>query len=343
MDGYAIPVLYCIGIGVFLWLRKIEGRIVPYREALISKGVYPLRKSSQTATIDPPTFIWILRTFNETSRLYRMIQYFHSHYGFKQTVIIPNESKVSPQNEIPILEFFQVTEIAVAIQGATHIFSEAGVAKAAATTAERAQKPLLLFIHDEESDKEFRGILNIHRSLTPIYTSRWIQTIYGDIGTPSLQTYLPVFMKEYQTHTTREKIACFCPDSRWKFQAIAAKLPAYDFLYSASTAPTTKSKFTEIGILCIMDSAPTNYEVALKAAASGIPIVARRTPILEEILQDACIFVGGTNQEDWLQPILRLKGDALFYRDQSQKSAKLATAYDSPTEMDRLLNLLKSQ
>ena len=342
MEGYTIPVLYCIGIGVFLWLRKMDGRgrIVPYREALISKGSYPLRQASSA---NPPTFVWILRTFNETSRLYRMIQYFHSHYGFKQTVIIPNESKVSPQNEIPILEFFQVTEIAVAIQGATHIFSEAGVTETAATTAERAHKPLLLFIHDEESDKEFRDVLNIHRLLTPIYTSRWIQTLYGEITPKFIQTYLPVFMKEHQTHTTREKIACFCPNSRWKFQAIAAKLPAYEFLYSASNvATTTKSKFTEIGILCIMDSATTNYEVALKAAASGIPIVALKNPILEEILQGACIFVKSDNTKEWLQPLLRLKEDALFYRDQSQKSAKLAAAYDSPTEMDRLLNLVKS-
>ena len=229
MDGYAIPVLYCIGIGVFLWLRKIEGRIVPYREALISKGVYPLRKSSQTATIDPPTFIWILRTFNETSRLYRMIQYFHSHYGFKQTVIIPNESKVSPQNEIPILEFFQVTEIAVAIQGATHIFSEAGVAKAAATTAERAQKPLLLFIHDEESDKEFRGILNIHRSLTPIYTSRWIQTIYGDIGTP-LSANLPAGLYEGVSDTYHSGEDClFLPRQSVEIPGYCGETPCLRF------------------------------------------------------------------------------------------------------------------
>jgi hypothetical protein len=268
-----------------------------------------------------------------------MIQYFHTNYGLRQIIIIPNESKVSLSNEVPILEFFQTTEIAMAIQQATHIFSEPGVLEAASKTAQQAKKPLFLFIHDEESNKEFRAAKTICEDTCILYTNRVIQQYYIENTRQSFQFYLPVFMKEQQTHTTREKITCFCVNSQWKFQRIAAKLPAYTFLYAKRVS--RRPFFTETGVLCILDSS-TPYEIVLQAAASGIPIVAQWGPVLKEVLKEYCIYIQGEGVDEWIGILTRLKEDALFYRGQSQKSVKLSQLYDSPKEMDVLINFLKA-
>ena len=324
MESYVGPVVFCISIGIFIWLQGLDERVVPYRESLVSKDFYP------TLMPDQKSIVWILRSYTIESRLYRMIQYIDTQYGIPQVVIIPNRSKISPGSQVPILEFFQKTEIAWALNRSTQIFCEAGVMKTAAITAAASKRPLGIFVHGPDK-KEFRSILELGASLRIFYTSQTIQDEFREFAIPSFQFYLPVFVKEHVTHTTRKKIVCFCRAARWKFQEIARTLPSYTFFYG------TYPNFKEAAILCIYDGP---YELGIKAAASDIPIVCQWSSTYEEVFQDYCIYV--RKESEWLAAISRLQEDPLFYKEWSLKARKLSQLYDSPKEMDMFLNYVFS-
>ena len=333
MEDYFLPAITCLGIALYLWLQQCTERVAPYREPLISEGDY--------GNFQPPQkmIAWILRNYNEGSRLYSMIQYIHTSHGIKQVVIVPDESKVPLNSEIPILEFFQKTEIVIAIQQATYIFSEAKVMETAVITAKRANKPIALFIHDESSDSELRKVLPLYKETRIFYTSKWTEERHEWVNRYSLQIYIPVFMKEFQTHTTQEKIVCFCKNSQTKFQRIAADFPTYTFLYAPDRMKRA-SIYSEMDILCVFDMA-TPYEVVLEASASGIPVVVQWNPLYEEIFEDNCIYI--KNDDDWIRIISLLKRNQLFYRQQSQKSLKMSLLYDSSRKMDMFLNCVFSE
>jgi hypothetical protein len=334
MQQYIQPILFCIFIGVFLSFRGVRGRVVPYREVLIEKNT-PLLNLEFFV----PTYVWILKSFNEESRLYRMIQYFHSHYGLKQVVIIPNESKVSSANQVPVLEFFQKMEILVALTQAVCIFSEAGVAETAVRTAKRIGLKACIFLHDTGPINEVGPLQKKYRGIEFIYTSRWTQQMYN-YKNISYQVYLPVFPREFQTHTSRERVVCVCPGYEWKFQQIAAKVPQCTFLYAADRINRVPL-YTGTGILCILDQT-TNYEIALEASASQIPIVAQWSPILEEVLQDYCILLKSDAIEVWAKTIKELQENMVLYQEYVKKSLKLSQLYDSSEKMDKFLNFVKS-
>jgi hypothetical protein len=267
-----------------------------------------------------------------------MIQYIHRAHGIKQVVIVPDESRIPPNSEIPILEFFQKTEIAIAIQQATHIFSEAKVMETAVITAKRANKPIALFIHDESSDSELRKVLPLYKETRIFYTSKWVQEQHEWVNRYSLQVYLPVFTKEFQTHTTQEKIVSFCKNSQAKFQEIAAEFPTYTFLYAPDRMKRAPV-YAETAILCVFDMT-SPYEVVLEASASGIPVIVQWNPLYEEIFEDNCIYI--KKDSEWSQIISLLKRNQLFYREQSQKSLKMSLLYDSSRKMDVFLNCVFS-
>jgi glycosyltransferase involved in cell wall biosynthesis len=319
---------------IYIWFRDPE-RIAPYREPLISEDFYQVIRPSEK------NIVWILRTFNETSRLYRMIQFIGTNYGIKQVVIVPDRAKLSPQNEIPVLEFFQKTEIALAIQQSTHVFCEAGVMETAIITAKRAKRPVYIFVHDESSNYELKHVLPLYKNSNVFYTNKTVQGSTEWINHFSLQFYLPVFMKEFQTHTTRETIVTFCKDSQWKFQRIASELIAYDFLYVPKRSDR-RPIYTNVAVLCVLNT-KTPYEIILEATASGIPIVAQWSPEYEEVFGDNCIYIRGDDIDDWRKILILLKESPLFYKEQSQKSARLALTYDSYKEMDIFLNCVFSE
>ena len=329
MEAYIGPVVFGVSIGIFLWLQGVEGRQVPYKEPLVSKDFLPVANSPSEKNI-----VWILRNYTVESRLYRMIQYIGSQYGIPQVVIVPNESKVSLGGSVPILEFFQKTEIAVAMMKASHVFSEPGVVPCAETTARRGRRPLGIFVHDRRAQREVRSVKN-EGSVEIFYTSRSVQDEYADTDLPSFQFYLPVFMKEHVTHTTRERVVCFCREGRWKFQRIAGKLRDYAFFYG------TFPNFREAGILCIIDG-NTPYELGLRAAASQIPVICQWTPVFEEVFGDYVIYIRSDSNSEWEAAIARLKEEPLWYRDWSRKALKLSQMYDSPKEMDMFLNYVFS-
>jgi len=256
-------------------------------------------------------------------------------------VIVPDRAKLSPQNEIPVLEFFQKTEIAFAIQHSTHIFCEPKVMETATITAKRAKRPVFIFIHDETCNWELKHVLTLYKPIYIVYTSKLVQSSTEWINRHSLQVYLPVFMKEFQTHTMRETIVTFCKDSQWKFQRIATELPAYDFIYAPSRSDR-RPIYADAAILCVLNIT-TPYEIILEAAASAIPIVAQWSPMYEEIFGDNCIYIRSDYADEWQKILILLKGSPLYYKEQSQKSARLALTYDSYKEMDIFLNCVFSE
>jgi len=334
MEEYFLPILSCLGIVVVIWLQQYTERIAPYREPLISEDFYRGLQSSERM------IVWILRNFDEGSRLYEIVQHIHTNYGIKQVVIVPDDAKISMKSEVPLLEFYQKTEIAVAIGQCTYIFSEQGVMESAVITAKRANKAAFMFVHDETSDSELRKVLLLYKEIYVFYTSKWTEDQHEWVNNATLQIHMPVFMKDFRTHTTQEKIVCFCKKSQWKFQRIAAELPTLQFFYS----PTRNERlpvYTETAILCVLD-ATTPYEIVLEASASGIPVVVQWSPVYEEIFQEHCIYIKTEGIEEWVKIISHLKGNKLLYRQQSQKSLKMSLVYDSPRKMDMFLNCVFS-
>jgi hypothetical protein len=319
---------------IYLWFWDPE-RVAPYREPLVSEDFYQ--------AFHPPekNIVWILRTFNTKSRLYRMIQFIGSHYGIKQVVIVPDRAKLSSQNDIPVLEFFQKTEIAFAIQRSTHIFCEPKVMETATITAKRAKRPVFIFIHDETCNWELKHVLTLYKPIYVLYTNKVVQGATEWINRYSFQFHLPVFMKEFQTHTTQKTIVTFCKDFQWKFQRLAKELVAYDFIYAPNRSDR-RPIYTEAAILCVLNTT-TPYEIILEAAASAIPIVVQWSPVYEEVFGDNCIYIRGDNTDEWRKILILLKESLLFYREQSQKSARLALTYDSYKEMDIFLNCVFSE
>ena len=311
------------------WFKDYQ---VPFKEPLVPPDFY-------TAESPPENnIVWILRKFDQSSRLYRMIQYIHTQYGVKQTVIVPRRTVSA---EFPVLEFYQKTEAAIAIHRSTYIFSEAGVMESAVVTGKRSARPVYLFIHDESSDAELKRVLPMYKDVYIFYTSKWIQTVGEWANRASLQVYLPVFAKEHVTHTTKKVVLCLCKDSQWKFQSIASTLPAQEFMYSP-TGEGRNSLYLKTAVLCVLNTA-TPYEIIMESAASGIPIVVQWSPIYEEVFGDDCVYIKKDSVDDWTKIISLLMGNALFYREQSQKSLRLSQSYDSSKEMDMFLNHVFSE
>ena len=294
-----IVIAIVLGIAIILYVRKRvkfnDERLVPFREPLVPKGFWKVSQPAGT-----PVIVWIIRHYMPDRRgvpeltALELNKYFVDGLGWKVFIITP-QSTIKNYNGVPVLQFYQKTEIESIISKAHCIISQGDVTETAAITAQRSKVPLVLFDKDKGIEKAKQLCKSVSVVVPPLLID-W---------------------RRYVTHTDRRYITLVNmseANGSKKFFEFAAALPEFEFLgvadfYENPFASPTSSNVTlwnyqsdmrvvynVTGILCVFSKEQERFE--LEAAASGIPTT------------------------DDLETIRKLKTDSLFYKKASELATK---------------------
>lgn len=323
-----IVLAICVGIFVILYVRKNMkvshgSRLVPFREPLVPTGFWKLCQRSRE-----PTIVWIIRHYIPERRAapelmaHDVNKYFVDGLGWKVLVITPYSS-VKSYNGVPIIQFYEKTDIELAIAKAHCILCQGDVVETAAITAQRAKLPLVLFSYDKGTWVEKAKNLCKNVNL--------VNTVAAEThGLNSFALAPPVDWRRYVTQTERRYITLVNMSSAngsKEFFELAAALPEYEFLavadsyenpYSDPKSPNVtlwnyqidmRVVYNVTGILCIFSEGQERF--GIEAAASGIPIAGPVRGL-------------GDSLECKVDTIRKLKTDGLYYKKYSELTAKKA-------------------
>jgi hypothetical protein len=326
-----IVLAICVGIFAMLYVRKNmkvshETRVVPFREALVPTGFWKLCQPSRE-----PTIVWIIRHYIPERRgaaelmAHDVNKYFVDGLGWKVLVITPYSS-VKSYNGVPIMQFYEKTDIELALAKAHCILCQGDVVETAAITAQRCKLPLVLFSYD----RKFGPWIEKAKSLCK--NVNLVNTVGSEAhGLNSIVLGPPVDWRRYVTQTERRYITLVnlsSANGSKEFFEIAAALPEYEFLAVADSYENAYSDpkssnvtlwnyqidmrvvYNVTGILCIFSEGQERF--GIEAAASGIPIAG---PVRG--LGDAALELN-------VDIIRKLKTDGLYYKKYSELSAKRA-------------------
>jgi len=350
-----------VGLFIILYVRKNveftdKNRLTPFRESLVPEGFWKVSRPS-----NPPTIVWIVRHYlpdfktGITIMTHDINKYLVEVLGWNVVVITPHTT-VKSYEGIPILEFYQKTEIEFAMSKAHCIFSQYQMVETAAITAERARLPLVLFAHDDNFSQWIVKAKTIHKNVNIVNTTNSIAKLNEQYALNSIVLNPPVEWRRYITHTERKYITLVNMNNNngvEQFFKIAAALPEYDFLGVADSSTkeygiTSSSNiklwkyqndmrviYNVTDILCVPSKSESWERVAIEAAASGIPVVASVTPGLEEALDYAGIFAERDDIDAWVKTIRKLKTDQLYYKKFSELTAKRAKELEPKHQLDK--------
>ena len=333
-----------------------KNRLAPFREPLVPEDFWRVCKQS-----DSPTIVWIVRHYlpdfkaGAEAMAHDINKYLVEHLGWTITVIVPYSS-VQAYEGVKILQFYQKSEIEVAISKAHCILSQYQVIETAAITAHRSKKPLVLFAHDDSLGLWIVKAKSIHNNVNIVNNSEWIATINQQYGLNSIILNPPVDWRRYVTYTERRYITLVNMNGNKgaeQFFKIAAALPEYEFLGIAGsyaqqyTSPLSsnvtlwksqsdmRTVYNVTGILCVLSKSESWGRVAIEACASGIPVIASPTPGLKEALGVSGIFADRDDIDSWVRIIHRLKSDPLYYKKYSELTLKRAYELDPKPQLDK--------
>lgn len=358
-----VTIIFLVFLALFivLYVRKNveftnKNRIAPFREPLVPEDFWKVCNAS-----DSPTIVWIIRHYlpdfkaGAECMAYDINTYFTQVLGWKVIVIVPYSS-VTSFNGVEILQFYQKTEIEVAISKAHCILSQYQVIETAAITSSRARKPLVLFAHDNSLGPWIVKAKSIHKNVNIVNNSSWIANINQQYSLNSIILNPPVDWRRYITHSERRYITLVNMNGNKgveQFFKIAAALPEYEFLGVAgsyakqNTSPLSSNVtlwrsqldmrvvYNVTGILCVPSKSESWGRVAIEACASGIPVIASPTPGLREALDYAGVFAERDDTSMWVQIIRKLKTDKLYYRKYSELASKRAHELDPKPQLDK--------
>ena len=343
-----------IVVGIFivlftiLYIRKIlhnsneinTFRLAPYRDPLVPEEFWRLCRASEGR----PQIVWILRnympiTLGPKERIAHALNLYLIKIGWKVLVIVP-ESSVAVLEGIEILQFFQKTEIELAIQGASCIFTQGTVLQTASKTALRSRLPLVIFLHDE-----VLAIKSLEQKPHLVYTSNWLKTVYSELTLNSIVLSRVLNWRNYVTHSTREYITILgTEENENNFFEIVRALPEYNFLGISGRERIQNSSLRNLiiwepqleeraiyaitGILCCLGSSV----VPIQGMTPGIPIIASPTPLAKEILETSGLYA--TTVDEFVLHIRSLKEDTLLYKKYSELSTVRAKALDPTRQLD---------
>ena len=276
-------------------------------------------------------------------RMAHAVNLYLTKIGWKVLVIVP-ETSVEAYEEIPILQFYQKTEIELAIQGASCIFTEGtNVLETASKTALRSRLPFVIFLHDEQTSESQIKVLEQKPHL--VYTSNWLKTVLqSKLPFPNIVLSNTLNWRNYVTHTTREYITILThPDEENKSLEIVKALPEYNFLRISGEKRIQNSSLGNLtiwgpqleeraiyaitGILCCLGEAPP-----IQGMTPGIPIIASPSPLVEEILETSGLY--STTVDEFVSKIRSLKTDTLLYKKYSELAESRAKALDPTRQLD---------
>ena len=318
---------------------KSLDRLVPYREALVEEEFYKSLRAQR-----PQGIVWITRNylpdvFDAQALMAHDINLFLWKSGWKIVIVTPWAPATSYEG-IPILQFYQKTEIGVAIQNSRVIITQGAVLESAIKTAERSRTPLVLLAHETTNWTNYKfpentAIVKVHSHIqTP-------ETI------PTTLLNQPVDWRKFVTHSSREYITFLGPSS---FYRIAEAFPEYKFLKVAgnhrrteleNVTPMAYTKdirdilaISDIVVIVSSDWA----RFAICAGASAIPTIVAPTESLKETLGQATLY--GETDEEIIGHIRALKTDRLFYKGQSETLRKRAMALNPLKQLEEFNSFL---
>jgi hypothetical protein len=334
MDSDSLKLVLTVGVIVAALLYrastkgKLHQRITPYRNPLVPENFHRVCKNEA----DRRTIVWILLAPEEYSR--DIAAYMTAQMGWKFVFIVP-EKPAYPQANT--LEFYQKTDIEIAIQRAYCIIAGPGVIETAAATARNSKLPLILSTGVGIAEwvpvaEKLAGTICILNSL------RSAERLNSHLGRPSFFFPPPVFPKQFITHTSRKFITLLPYRSQHLANEIVAALPQFEFMVVGPLLPvapnvrlvdpsTMKEVYTETGILCVLETPEQFCRVAIEAAASGIPCVGTGGNGLKESMDMAAIYVPA-NVDAIVAVLIRLKKDPLAYKAASSAAFEHAAALD---------------
>lgn len=203
--------------------------------------------------------------------------------------------------------------------------------------AERYSKPVCHMMHFNWDSKQY-GICE-HNCQLMIFNSynMWEKT--GLLNIPTAVAYPPVFSKKYKVKTTRETstlinlngnkggdilhhLSLLMPEE--KFLGVKGSYgeqivkPGNHIEY-IEQQPDITEVYKRTGILLVLSGLETWGRVAIEAACSGIPVIATKTPGLQEALGDAGIFIDRKNIYTIQKAIQKLRSDKEYYKEMSKK------------------------
>jgi glycosyltransferase involved in cell wall biosynthesis len=349
-----------VALFIILYVRKnIEftnkNRLAPFREPLVPEEFWKVCRRSESITI-----VWIIRHYlpdfkaGAESMAYDINKYLVEVLGWKVIVIVPHSS-VGSYGGVEILQFYQKTEIELAISKAHCIFSQYQVIETAAITCARSKKPLVLFAHDDSLGPWIVKAKSIHNNVNIVNNSEWIANINRQYTLNSFVLNPPVDWRRYITYSERRYITLVNMNGNKgaeQFFKIAAALPEYEFLGVAgsyakqmllplsSNVTLWKSQsdmrvvYNVTGILCTPSKHESWGRVAIEACASGIPVIASPTAGLKEALSYAGIFAELDDIATWVQIIRKLKTDPLYYKKYAELTVKRSHELDPKSQLD---------
>jgi len=224
------------------------------------------------------------------------------------------------------------------------IFTQNHDSRKAMMYANGTQRPIVHFVHNDKAINLF-GINKRNSSLI-VANSQWVYDSIRSPGVPKIIVNPPTDIKKYQTPRNNANRITFINlidikgvDIFWKLARI---MPNRQFLAVKGGYGEQKIYEKELPNVKIIENTtdmrsiyeqtrillvPSKYEswgrVGVEAMASGIPVIASRTPGLLESLGDAAIFVDSEDVVPYFEAITKLDLDEV-YSDYFTKSVQRA-------------------
>jgi glycosyltransferase involved in cell wall biosynthesis len=106
--------------------------------------------------------------------------------------------------------------------------------------------------------------------------------------------------------------------------------------------PYIQSVYAKTDILLVPSKEESWGRVAVEAMSSGIPVIAHPTPGLLESCHSAGIFCDRNNISAWVKEIRRLKNDAAWRKEVSEKCLARAKDLDPKPQLDEMAKWLSN-
>lgn len=225
--------------------------------------------------------------------------------------------------------------------------------------AKKLKIPSVLLVHNNMDGTKI--ILNEHKPTLAVFNTQWVKDDCNYIGN-SIVVHPPIYAEEHAT-TPGNKITLvnlLVSKGAYTFYNLAHYLPQGKFLgvkggyfkdqqvvlrrpnikIVENTQDMKNDVWSKTKILLM----PSTYEsygmVGVEAMASGIPVIARRTPGLEESLSYAGIFPGNNTMGAWKAELIRLS-NPVEYKKASELALKRSAELNPEIELKALADEVK--
>ena len=283
--------------------------------------------------------------------------------NYKVNVVL-NSAALSEFERIHIIDKHKRDLVDSAILHSSLLISHLDMEPQAVQTAAIAKRPMVLIMHNNYRKHFLQEFIRVlPKNLYLIHNSYWLKEYYSQFNIPSIVVYPPVYWKEYNVETTREYVTLINLNSNKGGRIlynIAKEMPDVKFLgvkggydgqiiknglpnltYIENT-PYIQSVYAKTDILLVPSKEESWGRVAVEAMSSGIPVIAHPTPGLLESCGSAGIFCDRDDTAAWVREIHRLKNDATWREEISQRCLERAKELEPKKQLDEMAKWLST-